>query len=132
MLYRDVLEIKMKPGSRKDITKEINEAIEKYSISDGLCNIFIKGTTAGLMINEDDKMLRADIEKMLNAFAPSDKFYQHPENADSHLKAMLFGNTLSIPIADGKLLLGSWQNVMLWEFDVIERERILVITMIGG
>ena len=132
MLYRDLLELRMNPGSRKDITKDINEIIERYGIQDGLCNIFMKGTTAGLMLNEDDKMLRADIEKMLESVAPSDKFYQHPENAHSHLKSMIFGNTLSIPICEGKLLLGSWQNVMIWEFDVRERDRTLVITMIGG
>ncbi len=132
MLYRDLFVVRMKPGERKDITKEINDAIARYGIRDGLCNVFLKGTTAGLMLNEDDRMLVADIEKLMDTIAPMDKLYQHPENAYSHIRSMLLGSTLAIPIANGQLFMGTWQSILLWEFDVEERERTIVITMIGG
>ncbi len=132
MLYRDVLEYTTKPGGRHDITKDVQEIIEKYEIRDGLCNIFVKGTTAGLMINEDDRMLMADVEKLLSRLAPEDKLYQHPTNAHSHLRSIMLSTNLSVPIADGKLLLGRWQSVLLWEFDVEERKRTIVVTMVGG
>ncbi len=132
MLYRDVLEYKTKTQEKRDITKDVQELVDKYGVKDGICNIFIQSTTAGLMINEDDRMLIADIEKMLDRIAPTDKLYQHPENAYSHIRAAIFKNNLNIPIAGGKLLLGTWQNIMLWEFDVKERERTVVVTIIGG
>jgi len=132
MLYRDVLEYTTKPGERRDITKDVQEIIEKYEIKDGLCNIFAKGTTAGLMLNEDDRMLMADMEKLLSQLAPDGKMYQHPENAQSHLRSAILGSTIDIPIADGKLMRGQWQNIILWEFDVRERKRIIVVTMLGG
>ncbi|MBI4171000.1 MAG: YjbQ family protein [Candidatus Aenigmarchaeota archaeon] len=132
MLYRDVLEYKTKTQEKRDITKDVQELVDKYGVKDGLCNIFIQSTTAGLMINEDDRMLMADIEKLLNQLAPAERLYQHPENAHSHIRAAIFKNNLNIPIADGKLLLGTWQNIMLWEFDVKERTRTVVVTIIGG
>jgi secondary thiamine-phosphate synthase enzyme len=132
MIFRDVLEYKTKSEERLDITKDVQAVVEKYSIQEGLCNIFLKGTTAALTINEDDMMLMADIKKMLARIAPPDKFYQHPENAHSHLRSILMNNCLSIPIANGKLLLGTWQSILLWEFDVEERDRMIVVTMIGG
>lgn len=131
MLYRDVLEYRLKTNERRDITADIEGMIRKYGVKDGLCNMFLKSTTAGLMINEDDRMLMADIEKLLDRLAPAEKLYQHPENAHSHLRAIVLNNSLDIPIAEGKLLLGTWQSVMLWEFDVQERERTVVVTIMG-
>jgi len=132
MLYRDVLEYKTKTQDKRDITKDVQGLVDKYGVKEGLCNIFVQSTTAGLMINEDDRMLVADIDKMLDRIAPRDKLYQHPENAHSHIKAAIFKNNLNIPVADGKLLLGTWQSIMLWEFDVKERQRTVVVTIIAG
>ena len=132
MLYRDILEYSTKPNQKQDITKDVQDIIAKYGVNEGICSIFIKATTAAIMINEDDKMLMADIEKLLNQLAPKDKLYQHPENAPSHIKAIMFNNNLNVPISEGKLLLGIWQSIMLWEFDTQERQRTIVVTMIGG
>ena len=132
MLYRDVLEYTTKPNGRHDITKDVQQIIKRYEISDGLCNIFVKGTTAGLMINEDDRMLMADVEKLLSQLAPEDKLYQRPANAHSHLRSIMLSSNLSVPIAAGKLLLGRWQSILLWEFDVEERKRMIVVTVVGG
>jgi len=131
MLFRDVLTCKTQPNKRLDITKHVQKIIQKYRVQDGLCNIFLKATTAGIMLNEDDKMLMADMEKHFEALAPKDKIYHHSENAHSHIRSAMLNQSITIPIANGQLLMGSWQNIILWEFDVKERERIVVVTMIA-
>lgn len=132
MLYRDIIKIETKVRSFYNITDKIAEVIQQSGIKDGLCNVFIKGTTAAMLINENDRMLIEDFRKMLELVAPDDKLYQHPENAQSHLKSALLHNTLTIPIASGELFLGEWQNVILFEFDVAPRERDVVITIYGN
>lgn len=129
MLYRDVLTYKMNVNEKKDITHDIKKIVEKSGISDGLCNIFLKATTAGLMINEDDRMLMADIERVMKTMAPDDKFYNHPENAHSHIRASMLNTALDIPVSNGQLLLGTWQSIILWEHDVRDRERTVVVTI---
>ena len=132
MLYRNILQYTMKTNEKRDITKDVQAVVEKCGAKDGLCSVFIQGTTAGIMLNEDDRMLMAYVEKMLNQLAPQEKLYQHPQNAPSHLKSLILNSSLNIPINDGKLLLGKWQSIMVWEFDAEERQRTIVVTVIGG
>ncbi len=132
MLYRDILEYETKTNERRDITQDVQAVIAKCGIVEGLCNVFVQGTTAALLLNEDDRMLMADIEKMLSALAPEGKLYQHPENAASHLRSIVLRNSIDVPIAEGKLLLGQWQSIMLWEFDIKERKRSIIVTIMGG
>jgi len=130
MLYRDFFEIKTETGNFYDITKQISDMVKKSKAEDGLCNIFVPATTAGLMINENDRMLLEDFRRLFKSLAPDNKLYQHPENAQSHLRASMLSQNLSIPIANGKLLLGVWQSIILWEFDVRARERKIIMTVI--
>ncbi len=134
MLYRDVIKIDTKTKNFYNITERISKVVQESTLRDGLCNIFLKGTTAAMLINENDRMLVEDFRKMLEFVAPDpeDKMYQHPENAHSHIRSSLLHSTLTIPIADGKLFLGEWQNILLFEFDVTPRERDIVITLYGN
>ena len=132
MLYRNVLQYNTKAKDKLDITKDVQSVVEKYGVQDGICSIFLRGTTAAIMLNEDDRMLMADIEKLLSQLAPEEKLYQHPQNAHSHLRSMILNNSMNIPISEGRLLLGKWQSIMLWEFDVEERQRDIVVTIIGS
>ncbi len=132
MLYRDVLVIETTTGtSLYDITGGIELVIQKSKIGEGLCNIFLSGTTAGILINEHEHLLVEDFKRFYKYMADDEKLYSHPANAMSHLRASVVGNEKTIPVAGGKLLLGQWQRVMLWEFDVTARKREIVVTIIG-
>src|SRR3989338_9612945 len=132
MIFRDVIKLGTKKDGFYELGKQISKIIEESGAKDGLCHVFVKGTTAGLLIKENDRMLVEDFRKTLAALIPEDHIYQHPDNAHSHLRSALLNNSLTIPISDGKLLLGTWQSVLLFELDVSDRERGIVITVTGA
>jgi len=132
MIYQETIEIKTKKGVWiKNVTEEIKKIVEKSEITDGLCNIFLSATTAGLMINESEMMLFEDLKNFFKNIADESKIYQHQSNSFSHLRAGLLKPDITIPITDGKLVLGTWQTVLLFEFDVTDRKRELIVTVIG-
>jgi len=110
----------------KSITREIISFIEKTPIRDGVVHVSSLHTTAGLLLNETQGALLSDIASMFEQIVPRAIYYKHNDpllsdcdrkNADAHLRAILAGYHISIPIDDGKLQLGTWQNVLLAEFD---------------
>ncbi len=132
VLYREEIEIETKEGiSIIDITKDIEDVLRKSGIKDGICNIFIPATTAGLITNEFDLMLFEDMKRFLSNLVSEKKIYSHPENAFSHLRSLFTKSDLSIPIKDGKLVLGTWQRILLMEFDIVPRKRRLIISVIA-
>ena len=130
MLFRDIIELKTETNNFYNITDDVSGVLKKSKIRDGLCNIFVSATTAGMLINEDDRMLIEDFKRLLNSLAPETRLYQHPENAQSHLKASMMSQNITVPVADGRLALGTWQNILLWEFDTKPRERKIIVTVI--
>jgi len=104
-----------------DITRQVQEAVDEAGVDDGLCTILVQHTSASLTIQENaDPSARRDLEAWLNRLVPeSDPIFTHTtEGADdmpSHIKAALTATTLSIPIVDGRLGLGTWQGIYLWE-----------------
>ncbi|MEM7819263.1 MAG: secondary thiamine-phosphate synthase enzyme YjbQ [Candidatus Aenigmatarchaeota archaeon] len=129
MIYREIIEIETKSNKYIDITNKISDIVENCHIKYGLCHIFLEGTTAGFLLNENDPMLLADFKNVFKKIAPKKKLYQHPSNAFSHIRASMLRQDLTFPINDGKLILGTWQNILLWEFDIKKRKRKIVITI---
>lgn len=113
-----------------DITRKIEELIDG-SIEEGLCNIYSPHTTAGLTINENyDPSVVKDIIETLGVIIPENREYNHVEgNAPAHIKTCIIGNSITIPIYNGKLMLGRWQGIFLCEFDG-PRKRYLHVTII--
>lgn len=112
-----------------DITALIQEVIDKAGEAGGLCHIFVPHTTCGLTINEHyDADVAHDLICALNQIVPSDRrAYRHAEgNSPAHLKSSLMGVALTIPVAEGKLQLGTWQGIFLCEFDGPRRRRVWV------
>jgi secondary thiamine-phosphate synthase enzyme len=112
----------------KEITGEIQKAVSKGRLENGLCVVFVKHTTAGITINENaDSSVRADILKRLIELVPLDAGYQHSEgNSDAHIKASLMGFSVSVPVEKGRLLLGTWQGIYFCEFDGPRKRSLLV------
>jgi len=102
-----------------DITSEVQKAVTESGLKNGLCHVFVPHTTAGITINENaDPDVKKDILKTLNRLIPVSGDYDHSEgNSHSHIKASLMGSSQTIVVKDGKLVLGTWQGVMLCEFD---------------
>ncbi|MFB6290823.1 MAG: secondary thiamine-phosphate synthase enzyme YjbQ [Candidatus Bipolaricaulia bacterium] len=103
----------------KDITSQVKGALAEIGIEDGVCNLYVPHTTAGVTVNESaDPDVATDIISQLKQIAPQGKGYSHREgNADSHIKSSLIGNTAQIFVENGNLQLGTWQGIFFAEFD---------------
>lgn len=100
-----------------DITAQVREQINKAGIMNGICVVNTAHTTVGLAVNEAAADLFRDTLRLLDRFVPGSGNYEHPDNSDSHMKASLVGSSVVLPVIDGKPELGTWQSVLLWEFD---------------
>jgi secondary thiamine-phosphate synthase enzyme len=104
-----------------EFTKEVEAAVRAGGVREGLCTLFLRHTSASLLIQENaDPSARHDLEQWLNRLVPEDDpLYTHrtegPDDMPAHIKTALTAVTLSIPIEDGRLALGTWQGVYLWE-----------------
>lgn len=104
-----------------DITPQVKTTLSKAGVEDGLCTLFIQHTSASLLIQENyDPSAKTDLENWLNRLVPEhDPLYTHTlEGADdmpAHIKAALTASSLSIPLTEGRLALGTWQGIFLWE-----------------
>jgi secondary thiamine-phosphate synthase enzyme len=105
----------------REITREVEKIVQGEGIQEGLCTLFLRHTSASLVIQENaDPTAKRDLERWLNRLVPEgDAFYSHdaegPDDMPSHIKAALTASSLSIPISKGKLALGTWQGIYLWE-----------------
>ena len=131
MVYSETIKVKLKSQDFEDITFKVEDILKESEIEDGICNIFVVGATGGLVVNENEPMLLEDFRKTLEKISSSKELYQHMENAYSHIRSMLIGNSQSIPVKNGKLLLGTWQNIMVINFDTRNREREVIVTVVG-
>ncbi len=115
-----------------DITNRVKKVCDESKISNGIMVIFIPHTTCGVIVNEDyDPTVQKDIQNTLSSIAPEGKNYLHTEgNADSHIKTAIIGNSVTIPINDSKIALGTWQGIFLAEFDG-PRSRKVIVKIIG-
>ena len=131
MAYSETIKVKLKSQDFHDITGKVEDIIRKSEIEDGVCNVFAVGATGAIVVNENEPMLLADFKRTLEKISSSKEFYQHMENAYSHIRSVLIGNSQSIPVKEGKLMLGTWQNIMVVNFDPRNREREVIVTVIG-
>lgn len=115
-----------------DITKEVKAITEQAKISEGIVNVYVRGATAGIMIQENwDDSVQEDVIDLLKKMIPKGiwKHDRQDGNGDSHLKAGLVGPSECIPIINGKLGLSTWQNIFLCEFDGPRNQREIVVTI---
>jgi secondary thiamine-phosphate synthase enzyme len=102
-----------------DVTSSVQKEVSKSGISDGVCMVYVPHTTAAVTINEGaDPSVCQDILTKLTDMVPPDAGYLHMEgNSDSHIKASLVGNSVSVLVENGRLVLGTWQKIFFCEFD---------------
>jgi secondary thiamine-phosphate synthase enzyme len=116
-----------------DITTEVVEAVPA-DVSTGACLVFVPHTTAGVVLNENEHRLLNDITRAVESLVPADEDYEHDaidDNAVAHLQATVLGESVTIPVVEGELDLGSWQSVLFVECDGPQTRRVSV-TVIDG
>ncbi len=109
-----------------DITAGIQEEVTRSGVEDGICVIYVPHTTSGITINEGaDPAVCEDILQKLSDLVPHGAGYRHLEgNADSHIKASLMGNSATVLVEGGRLVLGTWQRIFFCEFDGPRRRKV--------
>ncbi|MHA1589299.1 MAG: secondary thiamine-phosphate synthase enzyme YjbQ [Candidatus Njordarchaeales archaeon] len=137
MIYREVIEFET--GGENDyidITHRVEDIVKRSNIRNGLVNVFVVGSTAAITTMEYEPGLRKDLARALARIAPSDIEYEHhkrwgDDNGRSHVKASIVGPSLIIPVENGRLLLGTWQQIVFLELDTRPRRRRVVVTVMG-
>jgi secondary thiamine-phosphate synthase enzyme len=129
--------IMLRSRGREDLvefTEEVSELVRGAGVHEGVCVLFVRHTTAGLTVNENaDPDVPRDMLHCLRTLIPQHGMdFKHGEqNSDAHIKASLVGPSVTVPFADGRLLLGRWQGIFLCEFDG-PRRREVVLTIMDG
>ena len=137
MTYQRQISVNTKgSGDMHDLTEQVAAAVTSSGLHTGLAHIFNVGSTAAIGTIEFEPGLQADLPAILNKLIPPSRHYGHEQawhdgNGHSHLQATLLGPSLTVPIVDGKLALGTWQQIFHLECDVRGRQRTVVITAIG-
>jgi secondary thiamine-phosphate synthase enzyme len=120
-----------------DLTPQIRDRISDGRIVDGIATVFVVGSTGAVTTTEfEPGLVNTDFRALFERLAPEDGFYQHEEtwhddNGHSHVRASLVGPSLTVPLVDGRLTLGTWQQVVLMDFDTRSREREVIVQVLG-
>ena len=131
------LNIKTKPKCLIDITYEISRQVENSKIKNGLCSLFIQHTSASLIIQENaDPSVLRDIESFFRRLVSEDEnLYEHnsegPDDMPAHIRSLLTNTSLSIPIINSKLVLGTWQGIYLYEHRNHDYVRKVIVNIMG-
>jgi secondary thiamine-phosphate synthase enzyme len=137
MIEQKTLEFRTKGRGTTEITAEIAQAVASGSIGTGICTLFLQHTSASLILCENaDADVRRDLETVFARLAPDgDAAYVHdtegPDDMAAHVRSVLTSNSLTIPVAQKRLLLGTWQGIYLWEHRTAPHTRSLVLTISG-
>ncbi len=123
-------------GHTVDITGEVESAVREAGVGSGVVTLFAVGSTAGLTTIEFEPGAVSDLGRVFEKIAPRDAEYQHElrwhdDNGHSHVRAALLGPSLSVPFVSGRLVLGTWQQIVLIDFDTRPRRREVVAQIIG-
>ena len=126
-----MIEIQVKSNKRAeliDVTNEVQQAVSKSGVKEGICVVYCPHPSLEVTINENaDPSVKADIVNTLNKLVPENAGYSHAEgNSDAHIKAALIGNSRTILVQSNKLVLGNWEGLMFCEFDGPRNRKLLV------
>ncbi|OFZ96151.1 MAG: secondary thiamine-phosphate synthase [Betaproteobacteria bacterium RIFCSPLOWO2_02_67_12] len=137
MIGQKTLDFRTRGRGTTDVTTEVARAVAETGIRKGLCTVFLQHTSASLILCENaDPDVRRDLETILSRLAPDgDPAYRHDtEGADdmaAHARSILTSNSFTIPVADGRLMLGTWQGLYLYEHRRAPHARSIVVTVLG-
>ncbi len=137
MVFQNQFTVSTKgPGDMHDLTAQVTAIVEESNVRTGIVQVFNSGSTAAVGIIEFEPGLRQDLPAALNGLFPPSRDYAHEQtwhdgNGHSHLQATLLSQSLTVTVAEGKPLLGTWQQVFHLECDIHPRVRTIVVTVMG-
>ena len=137
MLYQREINIETRGHEEMhDLTDDVSRIVSESKVRRGIAHVFNIGSTAAIGTIEFEPGLQADLPQMLDRLMPPSRNYGHERawhdgNGHSHLQATLLGPSLTVPVKDGKLLLGTWQQIFHLECDVKPRRRTIAVTVMG-
>jgi secondary thiamine-phosphate synthase enzyme len=118
-----------------DITAEVAAAAKESGVRNGLVSVFVPGSTAGVTAIEHEPGMIRDLQEFLDRSAPRDSGYHHNHGGDSnghaHVRAAFIGPSLTVPLIDGRMALGTWQQIVLIDFDDRPRKREVIVQTVG-
>jgi secondary thiamine-phosphate synthase enzyme len=135
-IHQESLTLRGRPRALTDFTEELARAVSRSQVQTGLCSLFLRHTSAGLLIQENaDPAVLRDLARWVERLAPESSGYEHdqegPDDMPGHLRAVLTRQSETIPIQEGRLALGTWQGVYLYEHRSGGHMREVVVTVIG-
>lgn len=137
MTYQQQISLTTKGhGDTHDLTEKVTAIVSASRVRTGTVNVFNVGSTAAIGTIEFEPGLRRDLPEILDKLMPASRNYGHEQawhdgNAHSHLQATLLGPSLTVPVSDGRPVLGTWQQIFHLECDVRGRQRTIVVTVMG-
>jgi secondary thiamine-phosphate synthase enzyme len=136
-IERDTLQIETQGRGLWDITQKVAGIVARCTAQHGLCNVFVRHTSASLIVSENaDPAVCRDLERYFGRLVQDgDRLFEHvaegPDDMPAHVRSVLTGVSLTIPIQEGRLLLGTWQGIYLWEHRRDAHRRTVVVTAYG-
>ena len=123
-------------GDVRDVTRQVADAVSRSGMRSGIVTVFVVGSTAGMTTIEFEAGAIDDLNVVFEQFAPREGEYRHhlrwgDDNGSSHVRAAIVGPSLTVPFVDGAMALGTWQQIVLLEFDTRARSREVVVQIIG-
>ena len=138
MTHADRFEVSTRGNAHVvDISGQVNQVVADSGIREGILAVFAVGSTAGITTTEAEPgLLNHDLKAFFDRIAPEDLYYKHEEtwhddNGHAHVRASALGPSLAVPLVDGRLTLGTWQQIVLVDFDTRPRRRDVVVQIVG-
>jgi len=137
MAHQETFQVRTRGRGMVDITREVAEVARRGDAVTGIAHVFVRHTSCAVLITENaDPDVRRDLETLARRWAPDgDAAYRHDAEGDddmaAHARSVLTGVSVTVPVADGELLLGTWQGIYLWEHRTRAHVREVVVTVIG-
>jgi secondary thiamine-phosphate synthase enzyme len=137
MHHQSSFEVATHGRGTRDITGDVARLVAQSGVRVGIAHVFVQHTSCSLLITENaDPDVRRDLETLLGRVAPDgDPAYRHdtegPDDMAAHARTVLTGESVTVPVGDGRLLLGTWQGVFLWEHRTSAQRRSVVVTVLG-
>jgi len=137
MVFQESFEISTHGRGSYPITKEVHSRVETSRIHTGLCHLFVHHTSASLILCENaDPDVRTDLDRFMARLVPDgDRMFEHraegPDDMAAHIRTILTGSGLTLPVTNGRCNLGTWQGVYLWEHRTSRHRRRMTVTVYG-
>jgi secondary thiamine-phosphate synthase enzyme len=134
-MHRRDLTVRTPGRGFTELTERVAAIVRESGVQDGLCNVFVPHTSASLLAGENwDPSVRRDLETFMSRLVPDgDPMYEHeaegPDDMSAHIRTMLTQSSIVIPVVDGKLRVGTWQGLFLWEHRTAGHERRLIVSV---